>query len=138
MKTIYIHALSPYYANAKAMNDKSVAVVIGTPNRTFEASAHVGQAAAGYNGFFYSFRALTVQKILKNDFSNPIQTGMEISVVEPASIIQYPDKTFAKVTVEDYMPMTTGAQYILFLTPGVPGRWVIINNNLGRLQYSPF
>jgi hypothetical protein len=135
LKTISIDALYWSYDQPSKMIDASSVIVIGIPVSEFEADEHVGEATEDYNGSFYTYRRMVVQKVLKNASDVQIKPGDKITVVEPATIVKFPDSALVNVVIDDYIPMKRGWKYVLSMNKGAPKNWVIVNHNLGRMPY---
>lgn len=134
-KTVVVHALYPTFQNVDEMDQASGLVVLGTPIETFDASAHVGEASETYEGGFYTFRKVKVRKVIKSVLGAAVKPGDVVSIVEPATVLTYPDGAKVRLTTDDYVPMNKGQEYIIFTRPGTPGNYVVLNHNLGKLPY---
>lgn len=138
-KKVNIEGIYFRYPDAAKMVAASSLVIIGIPAFDFDSEKHVGEANENYGGSFYTFRRIIVQKVLKNDSAYKIKSGDKLFIIEPATVIKYPDGSLVDITRDNYIPMTQGWKYILSLSEGAPSKWVIVNNNLGRMPYNtPF
>lgn len=84
----------------------------------------------------YTKTEVIIKKIIKPSVKNDVMVGDEITIIEPLTIFQQPDDSYARYATENYVALDGTSTYLLFLVQPDPASntYGIQNFNEGRFS----
>lgn len=130
LETINAMATFVGYANVDELDNDADLILIGTPTQDFiDRTSNNTYYSDGEIQDISTLTDFKIERVIKN--KEDVDLGEEIQIIEPISIIEQEGKQVV-LTVEDYMELQKGKNYIIFLGKNTFGKYSIINMNNGR------
>lgn len=84
---------------------------------------------------FYTKTPITLIEVLKKPDDETYNTDDEITVIEPIALL-FNDTSLQKLSIENYVELEEGNEYIIYLKKNTYGEYGVINMNNGRFNLS--
>lgn len=126
------------YGDVETLCDNSDLIVVASPLKDFMDREHVNRYETYPIKHLINYVTKTdirIEKVLKQPTDSLIKVGDILTVTEPASVEDYPERNLRQIIKSSgYEPIQKGNRYILFLKKSPQGNYSIINLNNGRFN----
>jgi hypothetical protein len=142
IETIITHGNFIEYDKENQLFDDAELVVIAKTDKNFIDREHVVKYVLSVGSEadlppaiedFYTRTPITITKVLKQPESSSIAKSDNITIIEPVSLLE-DDNGLKKLSIEHYLEIEEGKNYILYLKKNTYGEYSVINMNNGRFN----
>ena len=141
IETIVTHGNYVEYEKEIQLYKDAELIVIGQTDKKFTDRKHVVKYVPSNEDEadlpkaiedFYTETPITITKVLKQSQSTAFAENDEIDIIEPVSLLE--EDGLKKLSVENYLEMQEGKNYIIYLKKNTYGEYGVINMNNGRFK----